>query len=258
MGLPPSFFEFERLRMRRTTATLTALLISVGLASCSQDQGQDQNQGQNDAQQQQNPGQQPIPQQQQGQQQSPAPSPSVQQNQPGAGGLKPDLSEPTPPSGPYEKATVQHPARNVPIPQLDPNIRNDKAGVKEVVRYFMASQEYIRQTGNARPLTQVAPTSCAGCWVYASSANYLTYSKGSWYVGKGIEYKERTLQVKPHPDRPGQVVATFDFFENEVTLVENGKPQVVASPSTFRSTMVLEYDFSLDKWIIRELENRPR
>ncbi|WP_070491124.1 DUF6318 family protein [Arthrobacter sp. HMSC08H08] len=244
--------------MRRTTATLTALLISVGLASCSQDQGQDQNQGQNDAQQQQNPGQQPIPQQQQGQQQSPAPSPSVQQNQPGAGGLKPDLSEPTPPSGPYEKATVQHPARNVPIPQLDPNIRNDKAGVKEVVRYFMASQEYIRQTGNARPLTQVAPTSCAGCWVYASSANYLTYSKGSWYVGKGIEYKERTLQVKPHPDRPGQVVATFDFFENEVTLVENGKPQVVASPSTFRSTMVLEYDFSLDKWIIRELENRPR
>lgn len=244
--------------MRRTTAALTALLISVGLASCSQDQGQDQNQGQNDAQQQQNPGQQPIPQQQQGQQQAPAPSPSAQQNQPGAGGLKPDLSEPTPPSGPYEKATVQHPARNVPIPQLDPNIRNDKAGVKEVVRYFMASQEYIRQTGNARPLTQVAPTSCAGCWVYASSANYLTYSKGSWYVGKGIEYKERTLQVKPHPDRPGQVVATFDFFENEVTLVENGKPQVVASPSTFRSTMVLEYDFSLDKWIIRELENRPR
>ena len=244
--------------MRRTTAALTALLISVGLASCSQDQGQDQNQGQNDAQQQQNPGQQPIPQQQQGQQQAPAPSPSAQQNQPGAGGLKPDLSEPTPPSGPYEKATVQHPARNVPIPQLDPNIKNDKAGVKEVVRYFMASQEYIRQTGNARPLTQVAPTSCAGCWVYASSANYLTYSKGSWYVGKGIEYKERTLQVKPHPDRPGQVVATFDFFENEVTLVENGKPQVVASLNTFRSTMVLEYDFSLDKWIIRELENRPR
>ncbi|MCG7303817.1 DUF6318 family protein [Pseudoglutamicibacter albus] len=252
--------------MRRTTAALSALLISVGLASCSQNQGQNdgQQQGQNlserlmpqqsqDQQQSQQPGQQSAPSQQ-----SPAPSPSVQQNQPGAGGLKPDLSEPTPPSGPYEKATVQHPARNVPIPQLDPNIRNDKAGVKEVVRYFMASQEYIRQTGNARPLTQVAPTSCAGCWVYASSANYLTYSKGSWYVGKGIEYKERTLQVKPHPDRPGQVVATFDFFENEVTLVENGKPQVVASPNTFRSTMVLEYDFSLDKWIIRELENRPR
>ncbi|MDK7083326.1 hypothetical protein QP411_05290 [Pseudoglutamicibacter cumminsii] len=55
-----------------------------------------------------------------------------------------------------------------------------------------------------------------------------------------------------------QVVASFDFFENEVTLVENGRSQVVAPPKAFRSTMTMEYNPSVGRWIIVHLDNRPR
>ena len=276
MGPYPLIFEFERLRMRRTTAALSALLLSVGLASCSQSnndapqqeqnqsqqmmpqqqQGQPQQQGQQ-GQPQQTPTQQHQNQQQQSQP-APTPSPSMSRNHPRNGGLKPDLSKLTQPSGPYEKATLSHPARNVPIPRLSPNVKNDRAGVKETVRYFMASQEYVRQTGKARPLADVASASCETCWLYATSVNNLTYSKGNWYVGDGLTYDERTLQIQEHPDRPGVVVASFDFFENEVTLVENGRPQVVARPNTFRSTMTMEYTPSVERWIILHLDNQPR
>lgn len=109
-----------------------------------------------------------------------------------------------------------------------------------------------------RPMAEVASVSCETCWIYAISANNLTYSKGSWYVGDGLTGDEGTLQIQEHPRRSGRVIASLDFFENEVTLVENGRPQVVAPPKTFRSTMTMEYNSSVGRWIILHLDSRPR
>ena len=84
-------------------------------------------------------------------------------------------------------------------------MNNDRAGVKETERYVMASQEYIRQIGKARPLAEAASASCETCWVYAISASNLTYSKGSWYVGNGLTYDEGTLQIQAYPERSGRL-----------------------------------------------------
>ncbi len=109
--------------------------------------------------------------------------------------------------------------RNVSIPRLSSNVKNDRAGFKETV---------------------------------------LTYAKGSWYVGNGITCDEGALQIQAHLEWSGQVVASFGFFENEVTPVENGRSQVVTRPNTFRSTMAMEYNSSVGKRIILHLGNQPR
>lgn len=196
----------------------------------------------------QSPPTQSAPVQSLQQPQSPS-TPSPSESQSPGGVFAPDLSEPTPPAGDYEEATAEHPARNVPIPVLEEAAKKqDDAGVLATVKYYVQAQDFVKQTGNAKPLSKIVTDECKACMQYATSANFLTYSKGSWYVGDGVSVEE--VRVGTSQKDPQVKVAMYDFVEPEITLVEDGVARVVEAEHTYNAQMALRFDASLGHWVV--------
>ena len=178
-----------------------------------------------------------------------APTPSVSVSTAPSDSLAPDLSEPTPPAGPYEEATEEHPARNVPIPTLDDAAsKNDDAGVLATVKFYIQAQDFVKQTGNAKPLSQIVDRECQACMQYATSVNFLTYSKGSWYVGEGVSVDE--VQVGTSQSDPKITIVAYEFLEPEIILVEDGAAQVVENEHSYNGKLALRFDEVLGHWMV--------
>ncbi|MFC0581240.1 DUF6318 family protein [Micrococcoides hystricis] len=236
--------------MRRPLAALSALALSVTLAGCFQMPQQQPEPPQGG--QQQPPAQPPQSPQPQPEPPSPSPSPSPDNSTPPVSALEPDLSEPTPPAGDYEEATEEHPARNVPIPTLDEEAKNqDDSGVLATVKYYVQTQDFVKQTGNAKPLSKIVTEQCKACMQYAASVNFLTYSKGNWYVGDGVSVEQ--VSVGPSQTDPKVKIATFEFLEPEIILVENGVARVVEKEHTYDSKMALRFDETLGHWVVLDV-----
>ncbi len=180
---------------------------------------------------------------------TPSPTPSSSESESPGSAFAPDLSEPTPPAGDYEEATAEHPAKNVPIPVLDEAAqKEDDAGVLATVKYYVESQDFVKQTGNGKPLSKIVTDECRACMQYAASANFLTYSKGSWYVGDGVSVEE--VRVGTSQTNPKVKVVMYDFLEPEITLVEDGVARVVEPEHTYNAKMALRFDEELGHWVV--------
>ncbi len=117
----------------------------------------------------------------------------------------------------YVPATLDHPAKNVPVPKYpEAAKKDDKAGREAAADYFMDALLYAKETGSAKAIDQVAYPDCPECWVFQEKTKQF-YDAGGWVVGVKNDELRRYNET-PGPDAEGRYQLHFHTIEAESTL----------------------------------------
>lgn len=93
-------------------------------------------------------------------------------------------------------ATKDHPARDVPKPQMPKGVQDrSNAGAEEAARYYFSALRYLSLTGDAGPARDIAPD-CEACRERESDYVRL-YETGAWTTGARYEVSAVSTERVP-------------------------------------------------------------